>query len=176
MKKILVSIVAALMAVPSFAQFSSGGFDLDKESLYYGVRFGGTLASINGDISIGYVVINVNGIVGKIINVSKNTSDVKLLISLNNEKCMSTSFNYENNEYYGLIDNDDIIKNELTIKNVLGELNIQKIKYLNVVISWLNDSFSSSLLMGKIKTLKKDDFRYSNNIIITPIVEFDNLE
>ena len=53
MKKILVSIVAALMAVPSFAQFSSGGFDLDKESLYYGVRFGGTLASINGDISIG---------------------------------------------------------------------------------------------------------------------------
>ena len=35
---------------------------------------------------------------------------------------MSASFNYENNEYYGLIDNDDIIKNELTIKNVLGEI------------------------------------------------------
>ena len=47
MKKILVSIVAALMAVPSFAQFSSGGFELDKQSLYYGVRFGGTVASIN---------------------------------------------------------------------------------------------------------------------------------
>ena len=34
MKKILVSIVAALMAAPSFAQFSSGGFELDKESVY----------------------------------------------------------------------------------------------------------------------------------------------
>ena len=53
MKKILVSIVAALMAVPSFAQFSSGGFELDKESLYYGVRFGGTVASVNGDVSVG---------------------------------------------------------------------------------------------------------------------------
>jgi len=53
MKKFLISIVAVLMAAPSFAQYSSGGFELDKESMYYGVRFGGTLASINGDLSIG---------------------------------------------------------------------------------------------------------------------------
>ncbi len=56
------------------------------------------------------------------------------------------------------------------------KFDIQKIKELNVVISGLIDSFSSGLLIGKIKILKKDDFRYSNNIIITPIVEFDNLE
>lgn len=49
MKKIIVSIVAALMAVPSFAQFSSGGFELDKESVYYGVRIGGTAATMSGD-------------------------------------------------------------------------------------------------------------------------------
>lgn len=49
MKKILVSIVAMLMATPSFAQFSSGGFELDKENVYYGIRLGLNLASINGD-------------------------------------------------------------------------------------------------------------------------------
>jgi hypothetical protein len=65
MKKILVSIVAALMAVPSFAQFSSGGFALDKESVYYGVRFGGTVASINGDLSVGSKVgLTLAGVVG----------------------------------------------------------------------------------------------------------------
>jgi hypothetical protein len=65
MKKILVSIVAALMAVPSFAQFSSGGFALAKESVYYGVRFGGTLASINGDFSVGTKVgLTLAGVVG----------------------------------------------------------------------------------------------------------------
>jgi hypothetical protein len=53
MKKILVSLVAMLMTAPSFAQLSSGGFELDKESVYYGVRFGGTIASINGDCSLG---------------------------------------------------------------------------------------------------------------------------
>ncbi|MBR4728851.1 MAG: PorT family protein [Prevotella sp.] len=49
MKKVLVSIVAALMAVPSFAQFSSGGFELDKESVYYGARIGLALGSLSGD-------------------------------------------------------------------------------------------------------------------------------
>ena len=48
MKKFLVSIVAMLVAAPSFAQFSSGGFELDKESMYYGVRIGLTAASLSG--------------------------------------------------------------------------------------------------------------------------------
>jgi hypothetical protein len=65
MKKILVSLVAILMAAPSFAQFSSGGFELDKQSLYYGVRFGGTIASISGDWSLGNKVgITLGGVIG----------------------------------------------------------------------------------------------------------------
>ena len=65
MKKLLVSIVAMLLAAPSFAQFSSGGFELDKESMYYGVRFGGTFASINGDLSVGTKVgMTLAGVIG----------------------------------------------------------------------------------------------------------------
>ena len=65
MKKFLVSIIAILMAAPSFAQFSSGGFELDKESLYYGVRFGGTIASLNGDVSVGSKFgITLAGVIG----------------------------------------------------------------------------------------------------------------
>ena len=66
MKKILVSIVAALMAAPSFAQFSSGGFELDKESVYYGVRLGGTLANLSGDgVDLGSKVgMTLAGVIG----------------------------------------------------------------------------------------------------------------
>ena len=72
MKKFLVSIVAALMAVPSFAQYSSGGFELDKESLYYGVRFGGTIASVSGDYSVGSKVgMTLAGVIG--LRVSSST-------------------------------------------------------------------------------------------------------
>ena len=65
MKKFLVSIVAALLAAPSFAQYSSGGFELDKESMYYGIRFGGTLASVTGDVSVGSKTgLTLAGVVG----------------------------------------------------------------------------------------------------------------
>ena len=38
-----------MLAVPSFAQFASGGFELDKNNVYYGARMGLTLASMSGD-------------------------------------------------------------------------------------------------------------------------------
>ena len=52
MKKFLVSIVAVLLAAPSFAQFSSGGFELDNESVYYGVRLGITSATLAGVLGL----------------------------------------------------------------------------------------------------------------------------
>lgn len=72
MKKLLVSLVVALMAVPTFAQFSSGGFDLSKENLYYGVRFGGTSASLSGDIPTGAKIgMTLAGIIG--LHLSQST-------------------------------------------------------------------------------------------------------
>lgn len=49
MKKIITSFVAALFAVPSFAQLHSGGFSLDETSVYYGVRLGLNVSSFSGD-------------------------------------------------------------------------------------------------------------------------------
>ena len=50
MKKIFTAIVALMLAAPSFAQYSSGGFTLDEENVYYGVRIGMTGAGLGGDI------------------------------------------------------------------------------------------------------------------------------
>ena len=51
MKKVLVSLVAMLCSVSGFAQYSSGGFSLDEENMYWGVRFGMTVSSLSGDLS-----------------------------------------------------------------------------------------------------------------------------
>ena len=52
MKKFLTAIVAILLAAPSFAQYSSGGFSLSEENLYFGARFGITSATLSKDITV----------------------------------------------------------------------------------------------------------------------------
>ena len=65
MKKFFVSILVAMLAIPSFAQYSSGGFSLDEENLYWGVRFGVTGASLGGDLDLGMKAgMTLAGVVG----------------------------------------------------------------------------------------------------------------
>ena len=52
-KKIFSAIAALMLAMPSFAQFASGGFELDKSNIYYGARFGLALGSLSGDTKAG---------------------------------------------------------------------------------------------------------------------------
>ena len=49
MKKLLVAILSVLFAAPSFAQFSSGGFSLSENNMYYGIRIGMNIANLSGD-------------------------------------------------------------------------------------------------------------------------------
>ncbi len=72
MKKIFTAIVALMLAAPSFAQYSSGGFELDKQNLYYGVRLGMTVASLGGDFDTDSKVgMTLGGVVG--LRVSDST-------------------------------------------------------------------------------------------------------
>ncbi|MBO4606424.1 MAG: outer membrane beta-barrel protein [Prevotella sp.] len=66
MKKLFVALVACMFAAPSFAQFSSGGFSLDEEHMYWGVRLGLNFAGIGGDIEAdkGRTGMTLGGVVG----------------------------------------------------------------------------------------------------------------
>jgi len=65
MKKILLSIAMMAVSLTSFAQYSSGGFSLEKENMYYGVRIGLNIASLSGDFDLGTKVgMNLAGVIG----------------------------------------------------------------------------------------------------------------
>ncbi len=126
-------------------------------------------------IKKGFAVINSDGLVGKIISVRNNTSVVKLLTALNKDTYISASFEYENNTYYGLISEYDYKKNQIILKNVIGDFDESKINNINVVTSSLSNKFKSGLLIGKIKKVEKDTFGISNNFTIEPTVNFNNI-
>lgn len=73
MKKLLFAIVAFFVAAPSFAQFSSGGFSLDEEHIYWGMRIGVSMGSVGGDLKTdkGRTGMTLAGIVG--LRVSEST-------------------------------------------------------------------------------------------------------
>lgn len=129
----------------------------------------------NDGITPGLAVVNNNGLIGKVIKVNNNTSDIKLLISKLDENYISAGFTYNENEYYGLINEYNLINNELTLANVIGDFDKEKIIGETVTTSGLSDSFSSGLIIGKVKDIKKDTFGISYNLIISPSVDFNNL-
>lgn len=73
MKKFFFAIAAFLMTIPSFAQLNSGGFSLDEENLYWGIRLGINFAGIGGDIKSdeGRTGMTLGGVVG--LRVSDST-------------------------------------------------------------------------------------------------------
>lgn len=128
------------------------------------------------DIKEGQAVINSSGLIGKVIKVNKYSSDIKLLTSKNNDNSISAVFYINDVPYYGLIDEYNIEKNELYLKNVIGDFKQEEIKNINVTTSGLSDSFKSGLLIGKIKEIKKETYGISNEIVITPSADFNDLK
>ena len=65
MKKSLLALVMMVFAMPSFAQLNSGGFSLEKDNLYYGIRIGMTSATVGGDVDLNAKVgMTLAGVVG----------------------------------------------------------------------------------------------------------------
>ena len=65
MKKIFVTLLVVLLTAPTFAQIGGGGFSIEDENLYYGIRFGLTSSSFSGDFdSDSKIGMTLAGIIG----------------------------------------------------------------------------------------------------------------
>ena len=126
--------------------------------------------SKNG-IKKGDSVISNDGLIGEVIIVNKNSSEVKLLTSTR-DNYISAKFIVEDKEYFGIIKKYDVINNLLVMENVIGDINK---KDINVMTSGLSNNFPSGLYIGKIFDIKKDKYNLSNTVYITPGVNFNNI-
>ena len=125
-------------------------------------------------IKEGQAVINKNGLIGTVLNVNKSSSDVKLITALNNNY-ISAKFNYDGKDYYGIINKYDNKTNKLTLINIIGDINKEKIINTNVVTSGLTDNIQSGLLIGKINNIKKDTLGISYIIEIELSININNI-
>ena len=117
-------------------------------------------------------VISNNGLIGEVIIANNNTSEVRLICNTSNNY-LSSKFNYNDIDYYGIIKKYNLITNELYMENVVGD--IDNVIGLDVITSGLSSNIPSGLLIGKIKDIEIDKYNLSHTIIIEPSANFNDI-
>jgi len=124
------------------------------------------------NIKKGSAVLSNNTLIGYVSYVNKNTSIVSLITS-NNDNYISAKVNINDNDYYGIIKKYNIIKNELYLENVIGDINPNN---EDVVTSGLTLNMPSGIYIGKIKEIIKDKYNLSNTIIVEPGTNYNDIK
>ena len=120
-------------------------------------------------ININDSVINDKGLIGKVINVTNNTSTIKLLTNFNNK--ISVIVNGEE-EYYGLLYNYNEKDNTFIIECISSSSKLNK--GLPILTSGLGE-FNKGLLIGYIDDIINDSYDLSVILKVKPYVNFNDL-
>lgn len=116
-------------------------------------------------------VITSNGLIGKTIKVSKNTSIIKLLTDENMENKISVKIEYEDKFVYGLLSK---YENEYFIIDGISN-NIKIKEGAKVTTSGLTDLFPSGILIGHVKEITTDNFDLSQILKVKSEVDFNDI-
>ena len=120
-------------------------------------------------VSNGDIVINNKGLIGTIINTTKNTSTVKLLTNFDNKISVVVS---NNNDYYGLLYNYDSKENTFILEGISNNSNIEK--GLSVLTSGIGN-IKRGILIGEVIDIVSDPYNLSVNLKIKPYVNFNDI-
>ena len=126
------------------------------------------------NIKLNSVVINNKGIVGVITKVYDNSSVVSLITNINKDKKITVGITNKENIIYGIITEYDKYKNELIIGEITKD--IELIDNLNVITTNFTNTFKEGIILGKVKDIINDSNGLSKNIIVNPIVDYNNIK
>ena len=128
----------------------------------------------NDNIKVNSVVINNKGIIGIIEKVYDNSSIVSLITNINKDKKITVGITNKENIIYGIITEYDKYKNELIIGEITKD--IELIDNLNVITTNFTNTFNEGIILGKVKDIINDSNGLSKNIIVNPIVDYNNIK
>jgi rod shape-determining protein MreC len=127
---------------------------------------------VNG-IKQNMAVMTASGLVGKVKSVNQFSSTVQLLSSLDPKNRISAFVQGQANAY-GLIQGYDQEKKLLLLKGIPHDAKIEKGQ--TVITSGLGGVFPSGLLIGKVKSVKTDQYGLTQTAYIKPGADFYDIE
>lgn len=119
------------------------------------------------------LVISSSGLVGITKNVTKYSSDVLLLTSINENSKISVGIMYDNDIVYGLINGYDHKKGELIVDNIVADIEYKE--NINVVTSGLTSTFKEGILIGEVSAVENDKYDLSKIVRVKCSANFSNI-
>ena len=121
-------------------------------------------------IKKGMAVISNNAMIGIVDDTSNFTSTIRLLTSMGNNKISVRLRSGDDEIPYILSANE---KGEMLIEEINKDLKIQVGD--DVVTSGLSDIFPSGIFIGKVSSLKLDEYGISNTAYVSSLVDINNI-
>ena len=125
-------------------------------------------------VSKNMAVVNSKGLIGRITKVSRNFSTVKLLSNDNMGNKISVKIKTNDDYVYGLISKYDSKTNTYTVEGISQNVDIPEMA--DVVTTGMGTTFSSGLLIGKVKGTTTDNFDLSKVVEVEAAVDFNDLD
>ena len=124
-------------------------------------------------IEPGMPVVVKNGLIGKVITVSPESSVIRLLTSKSNNKI---SVKVETNDYYayGLLTSFNDDNKTYRIEGISQTISIKG--DATVTTTGLGDIFPSGILIGRVANITSDSYDLSQIIEVSPSVNFDSID
>lgn len=119
-------------------------------------------------------VMTAQGLIGKIIAVTPFTSEVELLYTNNANYRVSALVQGEKEDIAGLIEGYDGERNELILKRIDSNKEIEVGKH--VVTSGLGGIFPKGILIGEVTEVTTEDFGLTKMAFVKPSSDFAMLE
>ena len=129
----------------------------------------GTYNGIEKDM----VIVNSDGLIGKVVSTTTFTSDVKLLTTSDTNNKISVAISNGKNKLYGLIKDYNYNNNYLEVEGISNTESVSIGDY--VYTSGLGGVFPSGILIGKVSEITTDEYDLAKIINVSPVANFDNI-
>ena len=124
-------------------------------------------------VEMNMVVVNTQGLIGKVISATTFTSEVRLITTSDTINKISVTINDGKNITNGLIKNYNYNTGYLEVEGISNTEKVNKEAY--VYTSGLGGIFPSGILIGKVANITTDEYDLAKIIDVEPIADFDNI-
>lgn len=119
------------------------------------------------------VVVNSQGLIGKVISTTTFTSDIRLITTKETDNKISITISNGENKINGLIKNYNYKTKYLEVEGVSNTETVRIGDY--VYTSGLGEIFPSGILIGTVRDISTDEYDLAKIIDVTPIADFDDI-